>query len=167
MVEMHLTAVRVELPTNTPVVLLQEVDGVQRTLPIFIGAFEASAIAAALQGVEPSRPMTHDLMRDLLVTLGVTVDHVVITDLRDGTFYAEIRMAREGRSYTLSSRPSDAMALATRLGTKIYVEDSLLDAEGVILQTEEAELGDDANPDELVSEFRDFIEGIRPEDFGS
>jgi bifunctional DNase/RNase len=167
MVEMHLTAVRVELPTNTPVVLLQEVEGVRRTLPIFIGAFEASAIAAALQGVEPSRPMTHDLMRDLLVTLGVTVDHVVITDLRDGTFFAEIRMSREGRSYALSARPSDAMALATRLGTKIFVEDSLLDAEGVILQTEDAEVGDDANPDELVSEFRDFIEGIRPEDFGS
>lgn len=88
MVEMQLHAVRVELPTNNPVVLLQEVGGARRTLPIFIGPPEATAIAFALQGVTTSRPMTHDLMRDILVALGVTVERVVITELREGTFYA-------------------------------------------------------------------------------
>ncbi|MEA2703872.1 MAG: uncharacterized protein QOD63_1817, partial [Actinomycetota bacterium] len=92
MVEMHLVGVRVEMPTNSPIVLLREADGQHRVLPIFIGAVEATAIAFALQGVETPRPMTHDLMRDLLVSLGVAVERVVITELRDRTFYAEIEL---------------------------------------------------------------------------
>jgi uncharacterized protein len=166
MVEMHLAAVRVELPTNTPVVLLQETGGARRTLPIFIGPFEASAIAEAMQGVQRPRPMTHDLMRDLLVAVGMRVDRVVITDLKEGTFYAEIHLSHDGRSYAVSSRPSDAMALAARLGTTIYAEEALLDAEGVVLQTDDEE-EEVANPDELVTQFKEFIEGVRPEDFTS
>jgi bifunctional DNase/RNase len=129
MVEMHLSAVRVELPSNTPILLLQETRGANRTLPIYIGPAEAQAIAFAQQGVDTPRPMTHDLMRDLLEEVGATVECIVITELRDRTFYAEIR---------------------------------LLVAEGVILPEEEAE---PAEAEELVSEFREFIEGIRPEDF--
>jgi bifunctional DNase/RNase len=168
MVEMELTAVRVDLQSNTPVVLLQEMGGSRRTLPIFIGAPEATAIAYAMQNVVVQRPLTHDLMRDILLELSVRVDAVVITELRESTFYAEIRMTANGRSHVVSSRPSDGIALAARLGTPIYVEDALLDAEGVVIPPEEAEEtnGDEPeNAEELVDEFRSFIESVRPEDF--
>src|SRR3954453_9980133 len=168
MVEMELTAVRVDLQSNTPVVLLQEMGGTRRTLPIFIGAPEATAIAYAMQNVVVQRPLTHDLMRDLLLDLSVRVDAVVITELRESTFYAEIRMTAGGRPPVVSSRPSDAIALAARLGTPIYVEDALLDAEGVVIppeETDEAGAEDPENAEELVDEFRSFIESVRPEDF--
>jgi bifunctional DNase/RNase len=170
MVEMHLAAVRVELPTNNPVVLLQEVEGARRTLPIFIGAPEATAIAFALQGVTPPRPMTHDLMRDVLVAMGATLERVVVTELRmgedgrSGTYYAELHLRLGGEARIVSSRPSDAIALAARLGTSIYAEDDLLDEAGIVIDTEDE---DETPPDELVSQFRQFIEGIRPEDFSS
>ena len=168
MVEMQLAAVRVELPTNTPVVLLQEAEGARRTLPIFIGPFEASAIAEALQGVQRPRPMTHDLMRDLLNAAGLVVERVVITDLREGTFFAEIHLRQGDQAFTVSSRPSDAMALAARTGTPIYAEDALLDAEGVIFsESEDDEENEGGDPDELVDQFKEFIEGVRPEDFTS
>src|SRR3984957_9477990 len=163
MVEMHLSAVRVEVPSNTPILLLREVGGANRTLPIYIGPAEAQAIAFAQQGVETPRPMTHDLMRDMLEELGATVECIVITELRDRTFYAEIRIQVAGQRHTVSARPSDAVALAVRVDSGIYAEEDLLDAEGVILPEDEEEVGE---ADELVSEFRDFIEGIKPEDFG-
>jgi bifunctional DNase/RNase len=164
MVEMHLSAVRVELPSNTPILLLQEVRGANRTLPIYVGPAEAQAIAFAQQGVETPRPMTHDLMRDIIEELGASVECVVITELRDRTFFAEIRLLMAGRRYVISARPSDAVALAVRVDTTIYAEEDLLDAEGVVLPDEDAE---PAEAEELVSEFREFIEGVRPEDFES
>lgn len=168
MVEMHLTAVRVELPTNNPVVLLQEVSGARRTLPIFIGAPEATAIAFALQGVATSRPMTHDLFRDVLAATGVSLERVVITELREGTYYAELHLSANGTSTVVSSRPSDAIALAARLGTPIFAEDELIDSEGVQLAPEEDDYEDvQANPDEILTEFRRFIDDVRPEDFSS
>src|SRR3989442_4814827 len=115
---MHLVGVRVELPTNNPIVLLREAEGQHRVLPIFIGPVEATAIAFALQGVVTERPMTHDLMRDVLVALGVTVERVVITELRPspgggrGTFFAELQLRLDGAQHNVSSRPSDAIALA-------------------------------------------------------
>src|SRR5438128_3748751 len=108
---MRLVGVRVELPTNNPIVLLREADGEHRVLPIFIGAVEATAIAFALQGVVTQRPMTHDLLRDLLSELGIGVDRILITELREGTFYAEIQMTNNGSQVAVSSRPSDAIAL--------------------------------------------------------
>lgn len=166
MVEMHLTAVRVELPTNNPVVLLQEVGGARRTLPIFIGAPEATAIAFALQGVATSRPMTHDLFRDVLVAAGVILDRVLITELREGTYYAELHLSLHGVSSVVSSRPSDAIALAARMEAPIFAEDELIDSEGVQLAADDED--EDAEvPEEIVSQFREFIEGIRPEDFSS
>jgi bifunctional DNase/RNase len=168
MVEMQLHAVRVELPTNNPVVLLQEVGGAHRTLPIFIGPPEATAIAFALQGVTTQRPMTHDLMRDVLVALGVTVERVLITELRDGTYYAELHLDQAGRKEIISSRPSDAIALAARMSTPIFCDDDLLDAEGMVLPAEEEGADDEGgDPDELVDQFRHFIDNIRPEDFTS
>ena len=161
MVEMTLASIRVQLPDNTPVVLLQEKGESRRTLPILIGHQEATAIAYALQGVETQRPLTHDLMRDLLVNLEVRVEGIVVTELRDGIFYAEIRMTRDGRAYTVSSRPSDAMALAVRLDRPIFVEESLLDAEGYVLQDEATDQED------IINQFSRFVEDLRPEDFAS
>ena len=165
MVEMHLAAVRVEMATNTPILLLQETGEGNRTLPIYIGPSEAQSIAQALQRVVTPRPMTHDLMRDLLADLDAAVDFVVITELRDRTFFAEIRLTAGGKAHTVSARPSDAVALAVRTSATIYAEDALLDAEGVILQGDDT--GDEADGpnDEIVSQFKEFIEGIRPEDF--
>ena len=171
MIEMQLVAVRVELPTNTPVVLLQEHGGTERTLPIFVGNPEATAIAYALQGVSTPRPMTHDLLRDMLRATEVTVTSVVITELRGSTYYADIHLARDGQAFTVSSRPSDALALAIRMGTPIYADDDLLDAEGVLLAIEEDSEDDlvavdPVEQEELVSQFRSFIDDIRPDDFG-
>ena len=163
MVEMHLSAVRVELPTNTPILLLQEATG-ERTLPIYIGRPEAEAIAAALQGIATKRPMTHDLMRDVLTELGVVLDYVVITELRERTFYAELRLRHAASSHTVSARPSDAIALAVRMGVTIYAEEALLDAEGIVIAQRE-ELDEQPEGEELVEQFREFIEGVRPEDF--
>lgn len=166
MVEMRLVAVRVELPSNTPVVLLQETSGAGRTLPIFIGTPEATAIAYALQGQATPRPFTHDLMRDVLDELGVQLERVVVTELREGTYYAELHLRSNGRSHVVSSRPSDAINLAARTGATIYCEDDLLDAEGVQLaEPEEEAAADDA--EDLVDQFKEFIEGIRPEDFSA
>jgi len=157
---MHLVGVRVELPTNNPIVLLREADGDHRVLPIFIGAVEATAIAFALQGVVTQRPMTHDLMRDLLSGLGVAVDRVVITELREGTFYADIEMSSNGSQYKVSSRPSDAIALAARLpGTPIYADEAVLDEAAVVVSEDEEE--------DEVERFREFLEGVNPEDFAS
>lgn len=170
MVEMHLAAVRVELPTNNPVVLLQEAEGSRRTLPIFIGAPEATAIAFALQGVVPPRPMTHDLMRDVLVALGAALERIVVTELRmgedgrSGTYFAELHLKVGGDSCIVSSRPSDAIALAARMGTPIFAEEELLDEAGIVIDSDEE---DETPPDELVTQFRQFIEGISPEDFSS
>ena len=157
---MRLVGVRVELPTNNPIVLLREADGEHRVLPIFIGAVEATAIAFALQGVVTQRPMTHDLMRDLLGELEVNVERIVITDLRDGTFFAEIEMTAGGNSHSVSSRPSDAIALAARLGTPIFANEAVLEEAAVTVS-------DDDEEEVEVERFREFLEGVNPEDFAS
>src|SRR5438093_1607920 len=156
---MHLVGVRVELPTNNPIVLLREAGEQQRVLPIFIGAVEATAIAFALQGVVTQRPMTHDLMRDLLAGLGVAVERVVITELREGTFYADIEMTRNGSQVKVSSRPSDAIALAARLSTPIFADEAVLDEAAVVVSEDDEE--------DEVERFREFLEGVNPEDFAS
>src|SRR5439155_23603357 len=136
MVEMTLVGVRVELPSNQPIVLLKEANG-ERYLPIWIGTVEANAIAQALQGVIPPRPFTHDLMRDLLKTLDVGVDRIEITELREQTFYAVIHMARNGSSFEVSSRPSDALALAARMDIPIFAAEAVLDDAAIRLDEEE------------------------------
>ena len=140
--------------------LLREADGDHRVLPIFIGAVEATAIAFALQGVVTQRPMTHDLMRDLLGELKVSVERIVITDLRDGTFFAEIEMTANGSSHSVSSRPSDAIALAARLGTPIFANEGVLEEAAVTVS-------DDDEEEVEVERFREFLEGVNPEDFAS
>lgn len=160
MIEMALSSIRVQMPDNVPVVLLKEVGAAGRTLPILIGHEEATAIARAIQGIQPPRPLTHDLIRDLLSQLDVQIESIVITELREAIFYAEIRMLRDGQNVTVSSRPSDAIAVAVRTGTTIFAEESLLDAEGYVLQEDEEQ-------EEVIEEFQKFIEQVRPEDFAS
>jgi uncharacterized protein len=174
MVEVRLRAVRVDLQSNTPVLLLQESEGLGRTLPIFIGAPEATAIAFALQGMDTPRPMTHDLIRDLLEALDADVARVVVTELRSSTYYAEIVLMRDGDEVPVSSRPSDAVAVAVRTGAPLFVADDLMDAEGIMLavdeedeESEEEPAVAEGNPEEIVGEFRSFLDSIRPEDFSS
>ncbi len=155
MIELELVGVRVELPHNQPIVLLKETTG-ERYLPIWIGAVEATAIAFALQGVTTARPMTHDLMRDLLANLEVQVDRVVVTELRDGTFYAEIHLTHGGQSVVVSSRPSDAIALAVRADVTVYAEEEVLDEAGIEIEDDE---------EEEVEQFKEFLDSVSPEDF--
>lgn len=153
-----------DLQTNTPVLLLQETDGAGRTLPIFIGNPEATAIAYALQGVDMPRPLTHDLLKDVLTTLAVRLEQVVITELRSSTYYAELHLRRGEERTIVSSRPSDAVAVAVRTEAPIFVADELMEAEGIILALDTDEESEDI-PEELVGEFRQFLDSVRPEDF--
>lgn len=161
MVEMELVAVRIELPGNAPVVLLREVDGGNRLLPIFIGQPEATAIAFAVDGVVTPRPMTHDLLRELVEALGASVERVVVTDLRDGTFYADIHLRLGEEEHVVSSRPSDAIALALRVGCPLFAEEEVLATAGLVEAPEEEE------SEEVVEQFRAFIDSVDPEDFAS
>jgi bifunctional DNase/RNase len=157
MIEMSLAGVRIELPTNQPIVLLREAEG-ERFLPIWIGQAGAAAIALALQGVVTPRPMTHDLLKNILEEIAVQVENIVITELREGTFYAVINMQRNGTAYEISSRPSDAIALAVRLNCKIFASEEVLNEASILIPS-----GDD---DEEVEKFREFLENVNPEDFG-
>lgn len=153
---------RVELPANTPVVMLRETDeGRGRVLPILIGGPEAAAIHAALEGIVPPRPLTHDLAVVLLATLGARLDKVVITEVRDHTFYAELHLRTDSCEAVVSSRPSDAIAIAVRTGSPIFATESLLDEAAV--EMSETEDGDDEEA--ILDEFRDFLDDVRPEDF--
>jgi len=155
MVELTLIGVRVELPANQPIVLLKEKTG-DRFLPIWIGAFEATAIAFALQGIETARPMTHDLMKNIMDQLGITMQKVVICDLREGTFFADITMDYGGKPFKIDARPSDAIALAVRTGVSIFSDEHVLNEASVFIQTED---------EDEIERFRDFLKDAKPEDF--
>ena len=144
--------VRVDMPSNQPIVLLKEIGG-ERFLPIWIGAVEATAIAFAQQGVTPPRPLTHDLMKDVLDSLQVAVDSIHLTEMREGIFYALINL--QG-GVTVSSRPSDAIALALRTGAPILASEALLEDAGIEIP--------DQSEDE-VERFKEFLDQINPEDF--
>ena len=152
--QLDVVGVRVEMPSNQPIVLLRERDG-ERYLPIWIGAVEATAIAFAQQGVVPARPLTHDLLKDVLSALDSPVERVQITDLRDGVFFAELRFAD---GVIVSARPSDAIALALRTGSPIFSEADVLEEAGIMIEDE---------ADDEVEKFREFLDQISPEDFGS
>jgi hypothetical protein len=157
-IRLSLIGVRVEVPTNQPIVLLREDDGT-RFLPIFIGSPEATAIVYALQGMETPRPMTHDLFKTVLDGMDVKLDRVEITALQDGTFYAEIELTRDGTKSRISSRPSDAIALAVRFGAEvpIFADEAVLDEAGVLFEADEEE--------HEVEQFREFLDNVTPEDF--
>ena len=149
--ELDVVGVRVEMPSNAPMVLLREVGGT-RFLPIWIGANEASAIANAQEGVVPPRPLTHDLMVDVLAGLQHKLSAVRITELESGTFYAVLVID----DTEISARPSDAIALALRVGSDIYCAEDVLDAAGIEMP--------EAEEDE-VEKFREFLDNVDPDDF--
>ncbi|HUF52610.1 MAG TPA: bifunctional nuclease family protein [Dehalococcoidia bacterium] len=175
MVEMTIESIRVSLMNYQRVVILKEKDS-DRYLPIWIGPAEADAIAVRLQDVQVARPLTHDLLRDLIEKLGASVDHIVVSDLSNDTFYAKIMLQVDGRSLEIDSRPSDAIALAVRAQVPIFADESVLEKAGVRLDEEtgaiegvdETEETKEASPEELekLSPFRDVIEGLDLEDFG-
>ena len=152
--EVDVLGVRVEMPSNQPIVLLRELMG-ERYLPIWIGAVEATAIAFAQQGVVPPRPMTHDLIRDLLAATGEELTQVKITALQDGIFYAQMVFAS---GVEVSARPSDAIAVALRTGSPIFGADEVLEEAGISIPDEQ---------EDEVERFREFLDQISPEDFGT
>lgn len=144
--------VRVEMPTNQPLVLLRETEG-SRYLPIWIGAVEASAIAYAQQGTETVRPLTHELMQHLIEALGDELAEVRIIDVRDGVFYASLIFVSGAE---VEARPSDSIALALRAGARIVCTEDVLDEAGIESTRDE---------EEEVEKFREFLEEVQPEDF--
>jgi uncharacterized protein len=152
--EVDVMGVRVEMPSNQPIVLLREVTG-ERYLPIWIGAVEATAIAFAQQGVVPPRPLTHDLMKDLLDALGQELAEVQITDMKDGVFFATLVL---GSGVEIGARPSDSIALALRTGSRIVCAEEVLDEVGLAVPAEQ---------EDEVERFREFLDQVTPEDFQS
>ena len=161
---MDLLGVRVEVPANTPVLLLKEQAEHPRLLSIFIGASEATAIALALEKIPVPRPMTHDLILLLLESAGVNIRRVLVTELRDKTFFAELELSEGDKVSSVSCRPSDAIALAVRCEAPIFATESVLEEAGyrepVVTQSPtEAEAND------VVEQFKEFIDNVSPEDF--
>ncbi len=149
---------------NNPVVLLVDEDETV-ALPIWIGQAEAMAIAMRLQNVQPPRPMTHDLLTTVLEQLSATVSKIVVSDVRDATYFAEIHLARNGTSYVIDSRPSDAIALALRVEAPIFVEDKVA-VQGIALRKDNGEGKAEGLEEELdPQEFRKFLERVKPDDF--
>lgn len=188
MIETTVESIRVSLVTQNRVVILKEVDG-ERHLPIWIGAYEAEAIAMELQGIPATRPLPYDLMRSMLNEMHATIERITISDLNDQVFFARIILDQGGRSIELDSRPSDAIALAVRTGARILVADSIMDQVGVAMDGDDgddleiAQRIEDSEPDERIGSsderdtqssgrseeelgvFRDFINSLDLDDF--
>ena len=169
MVNMEVVGVRIEMPSNQPIVLLKEMEG-SRFLPIWVGAVEATAIAFAQQGLSSQRPLTHDLIANILEVADLTMTSVNIAELKDGIFYAEITMrSADGSNLKISARPSDAIAIALRTASNILADSDLLDQVGIDIP--ERLLGDlsadsqGSGSDGEMERFREFLDQINPEDF--
>lgn len=163
---MQVVGVRIEMPSNQPIVLLKEIDGV-RFLPIWVGAVEATAIAFAQQGVIPPRPLTHDLMQDIVESLDATITAIQVTAMEEGVFMASLLMRdMEGKAISVSARPSDAIALALRTHSNILADSDLLDNVGIEIPEDVAEDALNAAGESTEMErFREFLDQINPEDF--
>ena len=155
-IEMTIKGLMVDPITNTPIVILRDQDG-QRVLPIRVGIFEANAIALQIENVTTPRPMTHDLLRNVIQDLKATVERIVVCDVQDNTFYALIHLTREGQAMTIDARPSDAIALALRTRAPIFVEENVIDHAKTV----------DFSPDKPDAErLHKWLESLDPEDLG-
>lgn len=173
MIEVNVDSIRVSLMSHHRVVILKAIDR-DTYLPIWIGPFEADAITAELQGMEVSRPMTHDILRNVIETMKGEVRQIVISDLRNDTFYARILIDQDGEELEIDSRPSDALALAVRVRVPIYVDEDVMSQAGVVPEGEDDELDGDALPDdapsgvpadeEELSAFSDFLDSLDLDD---
>jgi len=177
MIEMTIDSIRVSLMNYQRVVILKE-KMADRYLPIWIGAAEADAIAVKLQGVNVPRPLTHDLLCSAIDVLGASVNHILVNDLRNDTFYAKIILNVDGGEMEVDSRPSDALALAVRVEVPIYVDDTVLDKAGILLDKETGKpisedeeeidkIGREVSEEEIrrMSAFSEFIDTLDMEDF--
>jgi uncharacterized protein len=171
LIPLELVDVRVDQATNNPVVILrvaQDVpdrDSLPTLLPIFIGNIEAQAIRIGLEGRVTPRPMTHDLLASVIMSANAAVRAIVITETRENIFFAELRLQISGTEdvVTVSARPSDAVAVAVRVGAPLFARRELIEQNGLT----EAIEADDDNPEEIVEEFRQFLDDINPDDFNS
>ena len=167
MIEMRIVGVHVEMPNSQPILMLTEMAG-PRSLPIMIGSVEATAIAMHLQGVRPARPLTHDLLGQVITALGRKVEQVRVVDFREGTYFGELAF---DDGTTVSARPSDAVALAVRAGIPVFVDDAVLAEAGVVVpddsdeDTDESEDGEPEDAEDEVERFREFLDSVSPEDF--
>jgi bifunctional DNase/RNase len=160
MQEMSIYGVSFDMVGKQPIVLLRTLDGT-KFLPIWIGHPEAAAILMKLQGTPTPRPMTHDLVTDMLGELNASVSRVAVTELRENTFYAQITLQVNGSEIEIDSRPSDAIALAVRADAKIFVADEVIDDSAIEFNQEPEDSG------EVIDEFKKFLENVSPEDFGN
>lgn len=160
-VEMKVTGLTIDPFTNMPIIILKDLDE-KSALPIWIGLIEASAIATELEKIKLARPMTHDLMKNILTNLGIEIEKIEVNDLADNTFYAKIYLANGKKAFTVDSRPSDAIALALRMKAPIFVDRK------VIEKSRQVDLNKDAlNPQKTEKEkWAEFLENLNPEDFG-
>jgi len=157
---MVISGLTVDPLTNSPIVLLKEVEG-QRTLPIWIGLLEATAIASELEGIKFSRPMTHDLLKNIMGLMNVKVNRVEVCDLKNNTYFAVIHINHNGKEMSIDARPSDALAISLRMGAPIFV------AEDVIKKSSQVEIT--AEPEDTSEQGRrwqEILEKLNPEDFG-
>ena len=161
MQEMHIYGVSFDLVGKQPIVLLKTAEG-NKFLPIWIGHPEAAAILMKLQSQAPPRPMTHDLLSDMLEQLGAQVVRITVTELRENTFYAQITVAQDGSEIEIDSRPSDAIALAIRTEAPIFAADRVIEESAIEFEGEEI---DQDRLDEEVAKFRNFLDEVTPEDF--
>ena len=177
MIETVVDSIRVSLVTQHRVVILKEVDG-ERHLPIWIGPFEAEAIAMELQGVTAARPLPYDLIKTMISDMGGTVQEILVTDLAQDVFYARIVIDQDGRRVEIDSRPSDAIALAVRSDVSIFVDESVMERAGVVLDPETEGSGEqglefpeseqqveEPPSEEDLTVFRDFINSLDLDDF--
>ena len=161
MKSLSVRGVRIDRMAGTPVVMLREDEAPRRQFEIYIGAPEAAAIKTALDGESTPRPLTHELLVNVLEQLSFALTQVVLTHVSSGTYYAElVLVADEGDETRVSARPSDAIALALRASCPIFASENLLETVGEVVEEDET-----APNDEIIDEFRDFIENISPEDF--
>lgn len=165
MVEVTIDSIRVSLMSQSRIVILKDVDS-ERYLPIWIGACEADAITVTLQDVEVSRPLTHDLLKNIIAEMGGEVDHILISDLRNDVFYARIVMDASGKQMEIDSRPSDALALAVRLHVPVYIEETVMQKAAVLPEEEVETENPSGAEEERLDAFRDFLDTLDLDDLG-
>ena len=156
LIKMTVRGIALDPITNMPIIILKDPDE-RRALPIWVGIFEANAIALELEKVSPPRPMTHDLLKNILEGLGITVKQVIVNDLKENTFYAMIELNHNGSVIAIDARPSDAIALALRVNAPIFVTEKVVTAAKNIEVSEEKEETD---------RWKEWLENLKPEDFG-
>jgi hypothetical protein len=156
LIKMTVRGIALDPITNMPIIILKDPDE-RRALPIWVGIFEANAIALELEKVSTPRPMTHDLLKNILEGLGITVKQVIVNDLKENTFYAMIELNHNGGVITIDARPSDAIALALRVNAPIFVTEKVVTAAKNIEVSEEKEETD---------KWKEWLENLKPEDFG-